>query len=410
MSPPISPMSMRMSCTPLQACPARLLVADDDVAVRGVLADLLCAEYECEAVGSAEEALGLLESGEFQLVLSDLAMPGMSGLELIPRVRALSPDTLVIVVSGSQEIESAVEALRAGAFDYIVKPFDLEHLQFAVRRALEHQRLLAAKRGYETYLERMIERRTEELDGALRSCESAYRMTLKALVAALETRDSETHGHSERVVNFSLRLGQELGLSAEQMRSLEFGALLHDIGKIGVPDAILRKPAKLTEEEWVLMREHPLHGQKILGGIEFLEGAARVVAQHHESWDGSGYPLGLKGEEIDLCARIFAVADAFDAMVSDRVYRTGRTYEAALAELDGCAGVQFDPRVVEAFRRVPRPEWERLRRSRPAAAAAVDGSTSHARAAAAVSTVAARNALRRAPRGDFGNRTRIRHF
>ncbi|MDT5272923.1 MAG: hypothetical protein QOH49_5109, partial [Acidobacteriota bacterium] len=132
MSPPISPMSMRMSCTPLQMCPARLLVADDDVAVRSVLVDLLSAEYECEAVGSAEEALGLLESDEFQLVLSDLAMPGMSGLELIPRVRALSPDTLVIVVSGSQEIESAVEALRAGAFDYIVKPFDLEHLQFAV--------------------------------------------------------------------------------------------------------------------------------------------------------------------------------------------------------------------------------------------------------------------------------------
>ncbi|HEX8145671.1 MAG TPA: response regulator, partial [Pyrinomonadaceae bacterium] len=227
MSPP---MNMRMSCTPLQACPARLLVADDDAAVRSVLAELLCAEYECEAVESAEEALGLLRSGEFQLVLCDLAMPGMSGLELIPRVRELSPDTVVVVVSGSQDIESAVEALRAGAFDYIFKPFDLEHIQFAVRRALEHQRLLAAKRGYETYLERMIERRTEELDGALRSCESAYRMTLKALVTALETRDLETHGHSERVVNYSLRLGQELGLTAEQMRSLEFGSLLHDIG------------------------------------------------------------------------------------------------------------------------------------------------------------------------------------
>src|ERR1700749_3235724 len=138
MSPPMSPMSMRISCAPLQAFPARLLVPDDDVAVRSVLAELLCAEYECEAVGSGEEAVGLLESGEFQLVLSDLVMPGMSGLELIPRVRELSPDTLVIVVSGSQEIESAVDALRAGAFDYVVKPFDLEHIQFAVRRALEH--------------------------------------------------------------------------------------------------------------------------------------------------------------------------------------------------------------------------------------------------------------------------------
>ncbi|HEX8117443.1 MAG TPA: HD domain-containing phosphohydrolase, partial [Pyrinomonadaceae bacterium] len=182
----------------------------------------------------------------------------------------------------------------------------------------------------------------------------------------------------------------------------------HDIGKIGVPDAILRKPAKLTEEEWVRMREHPSHGQKILRGIEFLEGAARVVAQHHEKWDGSGYPLGLKGEEIDLCARIFAVADAFDAMISDRVYRAGRTYEAALAELEDYAGAQFDPRVVEAFRRVPAVEWERLRRSRPAAAA-VDGGTSKTLAAAAASTAAAPS-RRRAPRGGFGNRARIRHF
>src|SRR5215210_2983667 len=361
MATPMSPMSLRMSCTPAQACPARLLVTDDDAAVRSVLSEFLSAEYECESVGSAEEALGLLGSGGFQLVLSDLAMPGMSGLELIQRVRELSPDTLVIVVSGSQEIESAVEALRAGAFDYLVKPFDLEHLQLAVRRALEHQRLLSAKRGYETYLERMIAQRTEELDGAFRSCESAYRMTLKALVAALETRDSETHGHSERVVNFSLRLGQELGLSAEQMRSLEFGSLLHDIGKIGVPDAILRKPAKLTEEEWVLMREHPLHGQKILVGIEFLEGAAKVVAQHHEKWDGTGYPMGLRGAQIDLNARIFAVADAFDAITSDRVYRAGRSYDEALAELDAYSGRQFDPRVVEAFRRVPREEWDEIR-------------------------------------------------
>ena len=358
----MSPMSMRMSCTPLQACSPRLLVVDDDAAVRSVLSDFLSAEYECETVGSAEEALAPLESGEFQLVLSDIAMLGMSGLALIPHVRQLSPDTLVIIVSGSQEIESAVDALRAGAFDYLVKPFDLEHLRFAVRRALEHQRLLAAKRGYETYLERMIEQRTEELDGALRSCESAYRMTLKALVAALETRDQETHGHSERVVNFSLRLGQELGLNAEQMRSLEFGSLLHDIGKIGVPDAILRKPAKLTEEEWVRMREHPLHGQKILRGIEFLEGAARVVAQHHEKWDGSGYPLGLRGKQIDLNARIFAVADAFDAITSDRVYRAGRSYDEALVELDTYAGRQFDPHIVAAFRRVPAEEWDEIRR------------------------------------------------
>ena len=149
---------------------------------------------------------------------------------------------------------------------------------------------------------------------------------------------------------------------SEQMSALEFGSLLHDIGKIGVPDAILRKPAKLTEEEWVLMREHPLHGQQILRGIQFLDRASRVVAQHHEKWDGSGYPLGLRGEDIDICARIFAVADAFDAITSDRVYRRGKSYEAAAQELDDWAGKQFDAKVVAAFHRVPKEDWEELHR------------------------------------------------
>src|SRR5437588_439247 len=261
----------------LPASAARLLIADDDVGVRGVLEEFLCADYDCEAVGSAEEALALLGAGRFQLVISDIAMEGMTGLEMIPRVRAQSPDTLVIMVSGSQTVESAVEAMRAGAFDYITKPFDLDHVARAVRRALE------------------------------------------------------------------------------------FGSLLHDIGKIGVPDAVLRKPARLTDEEWSEMRRHPLHGQQILSGIEFLEGASRVVAQHHERFDGTGYPLGLRGEQIDLNARIFSVADAFDAITSDRVYRKAKPYGAAIAELEEWAGRQSDPEVVEAFRRVPASEWDELR-------------------------------------------------
>ncbi|HEV3469524.1 MAG TPA: HD domain-containing phosphohydrolase [Pyrinomonadaceae bacterium] len=341
----------------------RLLVADDDAEVRAILSEFLCRDYDCEVVGSAEEALALLRAGRFNLVLSDISMPGMSGLELAAQVKAIAPETVVIVVSGTQSLEGAVAALRAGAFDYVVKPFDLEHVGAAVRRALEHQGLLEAKLRYERHLQEMIRRRTAELDGALRSVERSYRMTLKALTAALETRDAETRGHSERVVSFTLRLGREMGLGAEETRSLEFGSLLHDIGKIGVPDAILRKPALLSEAEWVKMREHPLHGARILRGIEFLEGAARVVAQHHEKWDGTGYPLGLRGEEIDLKARVFAVADAFDAMTSDRVYRRGRSYEEAAAELERCAGTHFDPAVVAAFHRVPPGEWDELRRN-----------------------------------------------
>jgi response regulator RpfG family c-di-GMP phosphodiesterase len=340
----------------------RLLIVDDEAEVRGVLNDLLSESYECTEAPSAETALDRLRGDDYQLVISDITMSGMSGLEMIPHVKAIAPDTVIVMISGMQTIESAINALRLGAYDYLMKPFDLRQAEAAVSRALNHYELIVAKRLYETQLEDLVAQRTAELDEALGSLENAYRSTLKALTAALETRDAETHGHSERVVTFSLRLGHEYGLNAQEMKALEFGSLLHDIGKIGVPDAILRKPAKLTDEEWILMREHPMHGQQILRGIKFLNGAARVVAQHHEKWDGSGYPLGLVGEDVDICARIFSVADAFDAITSDRVYRKGRSYEAAAAELDEWSGRQFDPKVVEAFHRVPQDDWDELRR------------------------------------------------
>ncbi len=340
----------------------RILIVDDEREITEILADLLSVEYDCTVAGSAEEALVWLRDRSYDLVISDITMPGMSGLDMIPHVKEMAPNTVVVMISGMQTVESAIGALRLGAFDYLMKPFDLRQVEAVVKRALEHYELIAAKQRYEDQLEELVEQRTAELDHALDSLEDAYRATLKALTAALETRDSETHGHSERVVSYSLRLGRECGLNRQAMKSLEFGSLLHDIGKIGVPDAILRKPAKLTEEEWTRMREHPLHGQQILRGIEFLKGAARVVAQHHEKWDGSGYPLGLRGEEIDVCARIFAVADAFDAITSDRVYRRGKSYEAAAEELDEWAGRQFDPKVVEAFHRVPKEDWAELHR------------------------------------------------
>jgi putative nucleotidyltransferase with HDIG domain len=340
----------------------KVLIVDDETRITELLSDILEETYACTTAASAEEALERLRKNEFELVVSDITMPGMTGLEMLPHVKSISPNTVVVMISGMQTVESAIGALRLGAFDYLMKPFDLRQVEAVVKRALEHRELIVAKQRYETQLEDLVEQRTAELDKALASLEDAYRSTLKALTAALETRDSETHGHSERVVTYSLRLGREYGLDARQMKALEFGSLLHDIGKIGVPDSILRKPGKLTEEEWVLMREHPVHGQQILRGIEFLEGAARVVAQHHEKWDGSGYPLGAKGDEIDLCARIFAVADAFDAMTSDRVYRRGKSYEAASQELDEWAGRQFDAKVVEAFHRVPKSDWEELHR------------------------------------------------
>lgn len=339
---------------------SRLLIVDDEPEITSILHDLFASMHDCTTAGSAEEAIERLHADSYDLVISDITMPGMSGLELIPRVKSMSPNSVVVMVSGMQTVESAIDALRLGAFDYVMKPFDLRQVEAVVKRALEHQDLIVAKQRYEDHLEELVEQRTAELDRALNSLEDAYRSTLRALTAALETRDLETHGHSERVVTYSLRLGRAFGLNSAKMKALEFGSLLHDIGKIGVPDLILRKPAKLTEEEWVLMREHPVHGQQILRGIEFLAGAALVVGQHHEKWDGTGYPLGLKEDEIDICARIFSVADAFDAITSDRVYRKGKPYEAASKELDEWAGKQFDPEVVEAFHRVPKEDWAML--------------------------------------------------
>ncbi len=205
-------------------------------------------------------------------------------------------------------------------------------------------------------------RKARQFSSHLHESEEVERAMLKSLLVALKTRDADTYDHSKRTVRISLLLGRECGLDEKEMRSLEFGAFLHDIGKLGVPDNVLRKPGKLNDFEWAMMRRHPYLGDEILRGLSFLDDARTIVAQHHEKWDGSGYPLGLQGEEIALSARVLFVADAFDAMTSDRVYRPAKSYDEAIAELDYCAGTHFDPRVVAAFHRFPQSDWERLAR------------------------------------------------
>jgi HD-GYP domain-containing protein (c-di-GMP phosphodiesterase class II) len=263
-----------------------------------------------------------------------------------------------------------------GAYDYIVKPFELEEVELSVTRALEHQRLLHENRVYQTELENLVSERTEELRQANDTLEErgmklvemvdelsrTYRSTLGALATALDARDAETRGHSERVVAYALRLGIQLGLSKEDLLGLEQGALLHDVGKIGVRDAILLKPDNLTPGEWEEMKLHTEYGRAILEQVPFLINAIPVVAQHHERWDGQGYPAGLKGEEIDIKARVFAVADCVDAVTSDRPYRRAASYHAASAELRQHEGTQFDPIVVAAFHEVPFDEWAEIRR------------------------------------------------
>lgn len=342
-------------------CKKTLLIIDQDEMKRKVFASYFSGKYKCAEADSIASALEKIRQEEYGVILTGFNLSSSTGLDLLPQLQKLSPRSIPIFISDGDVAGNTVRAFRAGAFEVVQKPLELRKVETIVEKAFGKYELICLKDSYQQHLEKLVAERTAELDKAFEEIENSYRMTLKALVQALETRDFETHGHSERVVTFSLRLGYELGLEKEALRDLELGALLHDIGKIGVPDAILRKPAKLNEEEWAKMKLHPLHGQKILRNIAFLEGAARIVAQHHEKWDGSGYPNGLRGEAIDIGARIFAVVDAFDAMISDRVYRKGCSYEEAVAELEKFAGTQFDPLVVEAFKAIPREDWEILR-------------------------------------------------
>jgi cyclic di-GMP phosphodiesterase len=349
---------------------ASILIVDDDESIRGLLSACLDPAHRCATAASADEAARLLESGSFDLVLSDITMPGESGLDFCSHVQKTCPRTVVVMISAMTDIEYAIEAMHEGAFDYVTKPFDLARVRAAVERALRYRRALEDKHRYEQELEQRVRIRTAELQSAnedlnfmLDTVYWNYRATLRGLARTLEARDIETGGHSDRVVAYSMRLGKKMRLHSNDLLALEQGALLHDIGKIGVPDAVLLKPGSLTTDEWVKMREHVGHGLRIIEGVEFLRGARFVVGQHHEKYDGSGYPNKLRGDDIHIHARIFAVADAFDAIRSDRPYRAARTYEKACEELIAHAGSHFDPKVVSAFMSVPKAEWEDIRRS-----------------------------------------------
>ncbi len=346
-----------------------ILIIDDEEPIRRLLALYLSDEYTCVTAASAQEATTLLKGGFFNLVMTDITMPGTSGIELCQFINKTYPETVVIMVSGMTDITYAVEAMRHGAFDYVVKPFDLSHVLMAVERGLRYQGLIEAKRHYEQSLEETVRLRTselrslnEDLNQMLEALYQNYRATLRALAGALEARDFETAGHSDRVVAYSLRLGRELGLAHKELIALEQGALLHDIGKIGVRDSILLKCGALTEPEWEEMREHISYGLRIISGIDFLSGASPVVGEHHEKYDGSGYPSGLQGTMIHINARIFAVADAFDAITSDRPYRKAASYDTARVEIVANSGQHFDPEVVKAFLAVPESDWSEIRK------------------------------------------------
>jgi response regulator RpfG family c-di-GMP phosphodiesterase len=344
------------------ATPSRVLVVDDDSAIRQLLATKLkIAGFTTASCGSGDEALKLLLRETFDAIISDLNMPGISGLDLLAQAHRQYPRTAFLMATGVGDVAVGVKAMKQGAADYILKPFQMDAVVASLRRAIEMKRMEAELDEYRHRLEEMVEERTNQLKAAMGRIEFTYDETLEALAAALDLRDNETAGHSRRVTLYALELASRLNFTDDQLKQLERGAYMHDIGKIGIPDLILLKPGKLTPEETAVMKTHVRIGYELMSRVAFLAPAAQIVLTHQEAYDGSGYPQGLKADEIPLAARIFAVADTLDAMMSDRPYRQGKPYSDARAEIERESGKQFDPQVVAMFLSVPEDVWANIR-------------------------------------------------
>jgi putative nucleotidyltransferase with HDIG domain len=342
----------------------RILVVDDEPMIREILRETL--EQEGHRVAEAENgkvACDRVNSESFDLILTDVKMPVMDGFTLMKNLGDLTDQIPVIVITSFSDIDVAVDSIRLGAYDYIVKPFNISQVTISVRRALERRRLLVENVQYKKSLEakvvektidlirknKKLEQQATLLEDLLRDLRESYEATLDAMVSAIESRDFETKHHCRRVQSYAVLLAERMGVAPEQLMDISYGALLHDVGKIGVPDSILLKPGKLTEEEWETMRNHTLIGYKMISRIKFLKGAADIVLYHHERWDGGGYPYGIAAQDIPLGARIFSVADTFDAITSRRVYKEAVPMDVAKKEIERCSGEQFDPDVVDAF-------------------------------------------------------------
>ena len=340
----------------------RVLVVDDEAQVRDLLREHLSLEgYACRTCPSGDDALSALAQESFDAVVSDFRMPGISGLNLLDHVRQKYPRLAFIMVTIEDDVRVVVEAMKQGASDYLLKPGQIKTVVASVERALEKKRLELELENYRLRLEQMVAERTQQLTKALESIEQTYDGTLEALGAALDLRDGQTAGHSERVTRYCLRIARALGLAGEQLKHLVRGAYLHDVGKMGIPDRILLKKGALTAEEMSVMRTHVRIGCELVERVAFLTPAAELILNHQERWDGRGYPRGLREQEIPLPARIFAVADTLDAITSERPYRQGVSFAAARAEIARQSGLQFDPEVVGVFLSVPLTEWEQIR-------------------------------------------------
>jgi putative two-component system response regulator len=322
-----------------------LLIVDDEGAIRSLLLRKLSREgYRCQEAYNAEQTLTTLETSPIALVILDIKMSGKSGTELLPEIKSGFPDTAVIMATAVTDINVAIECLKQGADDYICKPFNLEEISLAVQRALEKRRLQLEIREYQQFLE-------EKVEGQMIEMRKLFLGAIEALVSALEAKDEYTGGHSRRVTEMALAVGKELGLSGQEMEDLRWGSLLHDVGKIAVDQLVQNKPGKLTPEEYEHIMIHAHVGAGIVRPV-VNDAVVEMIEHHHDHYDGTGLHQIVAGTDIPLGARILAVADAFDAMTSDRPYRPAMSRNEALDEIKRCMSTQFDPVVANPFLRI----------------------------------------------------------
>jgi putative two-component system response regulator len=327
-----------------------ILVVDDERLVNAILERYLSQMgYSCITAQSGHEAMEKLEEHPCALALCDVRMPGMDGIELLKRIKQWDDEVAVIMVSAVDNREVAVEAMRAGAYDYVIKPFHLEEVLISVQRALDNRRLILERKEYQRNLERKVEERTRELAQKNEELQRLFISAIESIVLTLQAKDEYTEDHSRRVSAHASAIAKELSLPEEEVENIRLAALLHDIGKVGTKESILNKPGRLTDEEGDHIRSHPLIAASILEPITPLRDVITYIKHVHEWYDGSGYPDGLKADAIPLGARIISVADVFDAMTSPRPYRAAIGAKAVLDHIKEEAGRQFDPVVVEAF-------------------------------------------------------------
>lgn len=331
--------------------PGKILVIDDDNSILSIIEAILGEEpnLEVKCLDNPREALQHISTQEVNVILTDIKLPGFTGIELLERVGKFNPGIQVILMTGFSEPELMRRAIQLGAYDFLHKPFDYNELILTTLQALDKYRLLKQNELYHSRLEQLVEQRTLELIQAKALLENQYLNAINSMINAIEISDVYTVGHSERVTAISLILGQLMKFSSEELRYLRIGAMLHDLGKVGRINSLITKAERLNGDEYEMVKQHPLYGAKILEPLGLPQAVSDVILQHHERPDGKGYPNGIKDGDISIYAKIVSVADSYDAMTSQRAYRNNLPPTEALEEIRSKSGIQFDPGVTELF-------------------------------------------------------------